>query len=483
MVLRWLHLPLLVLGLVLPSSASFENTAIVRSIDLGGSLVHTTTTYAVKALEDDSNVYVFGLSEDDQKKTSWLEAKIKGQSNPLGLENHGLSKDGVYYHSVVLPKSLNINETTNLVLDSVQTHATYPYPDQAAQTDSQSLKYDMDLFVLSPYKTAVQRTKVRTSSSEIISFTRPESIDAFVADSVATKAASGTTVTYGPYNNIPRSSNLNFINEHQQIVTIHYFYNYPVLAVSKLTREAEISHWGANLNIQDNIHLRNVGPTLKGHFSRLMHQTQLFSKQVAPHTTTELALQLPPGIHSAYYYDIIGNVSTSHLRVAPSPRQGAISSQYSLLELKPRYPLLGGWNYSFTLGWDSPLADSARWDAKEGRHIVGVPIMTLFIGTVVEDADVKIILPEASTDIEVFAPFSPVADSVATHTTYLDTTGRPVVLLHYENLTDKHMGIIYVAYKTPLSAHLKKPVAVATAFLGLFAVAFAWKRVDLRLQK
>jgi oligosaccharyltransferase complex subunit alpha (ribophorin I) len=101
----------------------------------------------------------------------------------------------------------------------------------------------------------------RTSSSEIISFTRPESIDAFVADSAATKAASGTTVTYGPYNNIPRSSNLDFINEHQQIVTIHYFYDYPVLAVSKLTREAEISHWGANLNIQDNIHLRNVGPT------------------------------------------------------------------------------------------------------------------------------------------------------------------------------------------------------------------------------
>jgi oligosaccharyltransferase complex subunit alpha (ribophorin I) len=67
------------------------------------------------------------------------------------------------------------------------------------------------------------------------------------------------------------------------------------------------------------------------------------------------------------------------------------------LELRPRYPLLGGWNYSFTLGWDSPLGDYAGWDAEKGRHIVSVPIMTLIGGAVVEDAEVKVILPEAST--------------------------------------------------------------------------------------
>jgi oligosaccharyltransferase complex subunit alpha (ribophorin I) len=93
MVLDWLHLSVLLLAFALPSFASFENTAIVRSIDLGGSLVHTTTTYAVKALEDGSDVYVFALSEDEQKKTSWIEAKAKGQSKPLSLENHGLSKE------------------------------------------------------------------------------------------------------------------------------------------------------------------------------------------------------------------------------------------------------------------------------------------------------------------------------------------------------------------------------------------------------
>jgi len=40
-----------------------------------------------------------------------------------------------------------------------------------------------------------------------------------------------------------------------------------------------------------------------------------------------------------------------------------------------------------------------------------------------------------------------------------------------------------VSYKLPISAHLKKPIAVATAFLGLFVLAIAGRRVDLRIHK
>jgi oligosaccharyltransferase complex subunit alpha (ribophorin I) len=58
---------------------------------------------------------------------------------------------------------------------------------------------------------------------------------------------------------------------------------------------------------------------------------------------------------------------------------------------------MGGWNYSFTLGWDSPLQDSANWDAKNGRYIVGVPIMTQIPSAVMNDAEVKVILPEGAT--------------------------------------------------------------------------------------
>ena len=67
----------------------------------------------------------------------------------------------MYLYTVELPKALKSNGTANLVVETVQTHATYPWPEEASQKDGQSMKYESELFVLSPYKTAVQRTKFR----------------------------------------------------------------------------------------------------------------------------------------------------------------------------------------------------------------------------------------------------------------------------------------------------------------------------------
>lgn len=137
--------------------------------------------------------------------------------------------------------------------------------------------------------------------------------------------------------------------------------------------------------------------SLKGHFSRLQHQTQSFYQRSAPHVLTAMNLHLPAGIRNTYFIDLIGNVSTSKLRSTPSVSRNAKTPQYSVLELKPRYPLMGGWNYSFTLGWDAPLQDSANWDAENGRYIVGVPVMTLIPSAVIDDAEFKIVLPEGAT--------------------------------------------------------------------------------------
>ncbi|THH21585.1 hypothetical protein EUX98_g8357 [Antrodiella citrinella] len=458
---------------------SFENTAIVRTVELGGTVVHVTTTYAVKALEDGSNIYTIALGQKEHEATSALTAKIKGQMAPLEVEKLGAQDGDFQLYDIRLPGYLKAGGTTNLVVETVQTHVTYPYPEEASQKDGQSLKYEADLLVLSPYDTAVQRTKIRSPFPQIHSYTEPNV--EFTEDAPVTK--SGATLTYGPYKNVFPSANKHFVAEKQQRIYVHYSYDHPVLEIVKLERAAEISHWGANLNIQDNIHLRNAGPRLKGHFSRLEHQSQAFFQRSAPHMLPGLTLHLPAGIRDVYFYDLIGNVSTSQLRTAPSVPKGSQNTQFSVLELKPRYPLMGGWNYSFTLGWDSPLADSAGWDQDLGKWIVGVPVMTVIPGTVIDEEELKIILPEGATEVEFFAPFPALNDELSTAVTYLDTTGRPAVTLRYKNLTDTHAGIVYVAYKVPFSAHLKKPLAVATALTGLFVLAFVWKRVDTRIQK
>ncbi|KAJ3515344.1 hypothetical protein NLJ89_g1815 [Agrocybe chaxingu] len=482
---RWRSVPFLLLLSVSPvfaSSQSFENTAIVRTVELGGSLVHVTTTYAIRALEDGLKTYTIAFGREEKEKTSWLEAKVKGQQERLEVKE--LAFDGSKGHQlleVVLPRTLSLNKTLNLVLESIQTHATYPYPASVGQNEEQALKYHTGLFVLSPYATSVQRTKIKSRTPRVISYTTPQDIEHFTKESAVTKT--GATVVYGPYDNIPPSTSSSFIQKYQQPVVVHYFHDQPVIELLDLKRSVEISHWGANLNTEDKMTLHNAGPQLKGHFSRLDHQTQAYYKRVATHVLPAMTLHLPSGIRNAYYYDLIGNVSTSRLRVAPSVPKDRQGTQFSVLDLRPRYPLLGGWNYTFTLGWDTPLQDSASFDKSSGRYIVEVPIMTPILGAVINQEELTVILPEGATDVQFVAPF-PAADTlIGTHTTYLDTTGRPKLTFYYKDLTVKQAESIFVSYKVSWAAHLKKPVAVGTTFFSLFALGMITRRMNLTLHQ
>ncbi|KAF8845769.1 Ribophorin I [Paxillus ammoniavirescens] len=483
---RWRTLPLLLAASLFSSLSlagpAFENTAIVRSVELGGSLVHVTTTFAIKALEPGQTVYHIALGKDEREKTSWIEAKVKGQMKPLAITELGEDETSTaHLLAVTFPKTLAVNGTVNLVLETIQTHSTHPYPERAAQSDPQLLKYNTDLFILSPYTTLVQRTKFKSPSPNIISYSTPEGVEGFVRDGSVTK--SGPSITYGPYHNVEPSVNSEFLSKYQQPIFVHYNFDHPVLEVTKLERSAEISHWGSNLNIEDKINLHNAGPVLKGHFSRLEHQGQNYFRRVSPHILSDLTLHLPPGVTNVYFNDLNGNVSTSHLRPAPSVPKASKTHQYSVLEMRPRYPLLGGWNYSFTLGFDTPLQDSVSWDATEEKYIVGVPVMTHIPGSVVDEAEIKIILPEGATDIEFFSPFPALSSTISTHVTYLDTTGRPAVSLTYKDLTERHAAMIFVSYKVPFSAHMKKPIAVGGALLSFFLFGLTARRVNLRLHK
>jgi oligosaccharyltransferase complex subunit alpha (ribophorin I) len=60
-----------------------------------------------------------------------------------------------------LPKPLDVGGTVSVILETVETHATYPWPQSVGQEDEQKLKYNTSLFVISPYHTVVQRTKIK----------------------------------------------------------------------------------------------------------------------------------------------------------------------------------------------------------------------------------------------------------------------------------------------------------------------------------
>ena len=54
---------------------------------------------------------------------------------------------------------------------------------------------------------------------------------------------------------------------------------------------------------------------------------------------------LPPTASDVYYRDEIGNISTSNLKE---------SAEKIELELKPRFPLFGGWKTDYIVGYNVP---------------------------------------------------------------------------------------------------------------------------------
>lgn len=140
---------------------------------------------------------------------------------------------------------------------------------------------------------------------------------------------------------------------------------------------------------------------LKGHFSRLAHQQSKFHASSPAQVFTDLTLRLPPTAHTTYYYDVIGNVSTSRFRPGQTPATQLKSKSRtaarvvdSQLELKPRYPILGGWNYSFVIGYDVPLSDMLRNDG--GRKVLSVPFLTGYKDMAAQEVELKIVLPEGA---------------------------------------------------------------------------------------
>lgn len=100
-----LPLLLLVYLAAIVSAASFENSAIVRTFELGGSLVQATTTYAIKALEPGAKTYTISLSAEDRQKTSWLEVKIKGRNDKLPIEESKLDHSLCVANDIYIPRS------------------------------------------------------------------------------------------------------------------------------------------------------------------------------------------------------------------------------------------------------------------------------------------------------------------------------------------------------------------------------------------
>ncbi|XP_048326357.1 dolichyl-diphosphooligosaccharide--protein glycosyltransferase subunit 1B [Ziziphus jujuba] len=354
------------------------------------------------------------------------------------------------YFSVSLLNPLNKGETATLEVLYILTHSLEPFPAEISQSESQLVYYRDSAEVLSPYYIKQQTTFIRIPSSKIESFTKVE----------PTNRAS-TELKYGPYNDrAPYSFSP---------ILVHFENNNPFAVVEELVREVEISHWGS-IQVREHYSLVHAGARHKGVFSRVEYQSRP-SVSGAPSFRNLLA-RLPPRVHSVYYRDDIGNISSSHLRT---------DYQKSELEIEPRYPLFGGWKATFVIGYGLPLQDFL-FESSEGTRYLNFSFGCFLVDTVVDKLIVKVVLPEGSKDPSPVVPFA-VEQRLETKYSYLDVVGRTVVVLEKKNVVPEHNNHFQVYYKFNQIFMLAEPLMLTIAFFLFFVASVAYIHIDLSISK
>ena len=195
----------------------------------------------------------------------------------------------------------------------------------------------------------------------------------------------------------------------------------------------------------------------------------------------ELPIPLKPGSVDPYFTDEIGNVSTSRYR--PNDIRDAS------LDIQPRYPVFGGWKYSFRIGWNNNLSDFLRKLGGENVHILRVPFIEgpkIKEGVFYEHAQIRIILPEGAENVRwnlvggVGVPDC--TYEISRHKTFMDTTGRTALTLNARSLIDEAREIsLVVRYDYSFSAAFRKPLSIFVGTFVIFLTAWLVGQVDISI--
>ena len=101
-----------------------------------------------------------------------------------------------------------------------------------------------------------------------------------------------------------------------------------------------------------------------------------------------LQTSLPASARDVYYRDEIGNISTSALRELDDSVE---------VELRPRFPLFGGWKTHYTLGYNVPSYQYLYTDGGDKFVLKMRFVDHIFDDQVVDYMTLRIILPEGAS--------------------------------------------------------------------------------------
>ncbi|XP_011310619.1 dolichyl-diphosphooligosaccharide--protein glycosyltransferase subunit 1 [Fopius arisanus] len=434
------------------------NTEIVlknvdRTIDVQSHLTKITTKLVVENTGKTPIKYFYYAMESEKNRAlSYIGAHTRDASRAelVLLRTKLPGHEGQILYKIELKDSLQSGRTIAVEVESVSTHELAPYPKQISQKEKQLVKYIGNAAIWSPYNVLKQTTNVVLPSRNLESFTRIKPV-----------SVTDTTIIYGPLEKrLPYS---------YEEFTVHFENNNKFLTVVRLERVLEVSHWG-NIAVEETIDLLHTGALLKGSFSRYEYSRESRSGQASIQSFDTI---LPAAASDIYYRDEIGNISTSHTRV----KKDSVD-----VNLRPRFPLFGGWKTRYTIGYNVPSYEYLFQNGED--FILKMRVLDhVFDDMVVDELLLTIILPEGSKNLELVLPYEATRLPDSLHYSYLDTCGRPVISITKKNLVENHIQDFKLKYNFPRMLMLQEPVLVSVALYLLFLLVIIYVRLDFSIDK
>lgn len=427
--------------------AKIENKNVETTIDLTTQLVKVLNKITLVHTEKNAftgTSYTFVVPNNARDNLAYISVRDALKKELKTSEEK--TNDGALFTVSVTSSS----PTPVLHVETVFTKSLEPYPTHITQNERQLVRYFGNAYFYNPYKTVTQKTTVQLASKAVESFT-----------AVKPSSHSDGVVTYGPYENIEPFST--------EPITVHYENHSPFLTITNLERVIEVSNWG-NIAVEETIDIVHTGAILKGSFSRYDYQKDARSSQPSVKSYKTI---LPASATEVYYRDTNGNISTSAMRILKDSVE---------LDLRPRFPLFGGWKTHYTIGYNVP---SFEYLFSSGdQYLLKMRVIDhVYDDMVVEQATVKIILPEGSHNIKLIPPYSVQRLSDQVHYTYLDTVGRPVIVFTKQNLVENHIADFNLKYNFSKVLMIQEPLLIIGFLYALFLVVIVWTRLDFSITK
>ncbi|KAM3621003.1 uncharacterized protein V6R79_004739 [Siganus canaliculatus] len=436
------------------SADGLVNEEVKRTVDLSTHLAKITAEI-VLSNQGHSSVQSFTIAVEDElvPHLAYIGASVKGdeeEDGTLELQQTTIPGHSGQFFKVLLPSGLAAGAQLKTKVEMTFSHVLKPFPTQITQAERQLVVFQGNHYLYSPYPTRSQTTRVRLASKTVESYTK-----------LGSPSKNDEMIEYGPFRDVAPFS--------EDALKIHYENNTPFLTISSITRTIEVSHWG-NIAVEETIDLRHTGAILKGPFSRYDYQRQSDS---GISSVKSFKTILPASAQDVYYRDEIGNISTSHLQVLDDSVE---------VEVRPRFPLFGGWKTHYIIGYNLPsyeylytLGDQYALKMRLVDHV--------YDDQVIDSLTVKIILPEGARNINMDTPYKIDRLPNQLHYTYLDTFGRPVLVATKNNLVEQHIQDVVVHYNFNKILMLQEPLLVVGAFYILFFTVIIYVRLDFAITK